>query len=82
MNAKIPATSRIENARDRLEKAVGQIESALSSRTTAADAEEAEQAKSRLAGMESENSMLRSANDEVSRRLDGVIGRLKAVLEE
>ena len=83
MNAKSPTASRLETARDRLEKAIGQIESALDDRKDMESGlEEAEQTRLRLTEATSENTALRSANDEVSRRLDGVIGRLKAVLEE
>jgi Domain of unknown function (DUF4164) len=83
MNAKTPAVSRLENARDRIEKAVDQIETAYDARNSMdSGAAEAEQVRLRLSEVETKNASLRDANDEVSRRLDSVIGRLKAVLKE
>gem|GEM_PF-5878912 len=38
-------------------------------------------AKQALAQSQTENAEVRTATEEVSRRLDGVIGRLRAVLE-
>jgi len=83
-NSSIPAPSRIERARERLERAVAAIETAAATRVSARDdvSEDLLAAKLALTESQSENAQVRSATEEVSRRLDGVIERLKAVLEE
>lgn len=60
------------------------IETAAANRVSARDdvSEDLLAAKLALTESQSENAQVRSATEEVSRRLDGVIERLKAVLEE
>jgi len=82
-NTSIPAPSRIERARGRLERAVAEIETAAVARATIREevSEDLLAAKQALTESRSENAELRTVTEEVSRRLDGVIVRLKAVLE-
>jgi hypothetical protein len=83
-NKSIPAPSRIDRARERLERAVAAVETAAESRLSARDdvSQDLLAAKLALTESQDENAQVRSATGEVSRRLDGVIERLKAVLEE
>lgn len=83
-NSSIPAPSRIQRARERLERAVAEIETAAVTRASPREdvSEDLLAAKQALTESQSENAQVRSATEEVSRRLDGVILRLKAVLEE
>lgn len=63
---------KAERARQRLDKAVAELERAVESRlAVAAD----------LDAMRRENARLRSINDTVSKRLDSTIERLHALLE-
>ena len=83
-NSSIPAPSRIQRARERLERAVAEIETAAASRAPVHEdvSEDLLAAKQALTESRNENAQVRTATEEVSRRLDGVIQRLKAVLEE
>jgi len=83
-NSSIPAPSRIQRARERLERAVAEIETAAATRASTREdvSEDLLAAKRALTESQSENAQVRSATEEVSHRLDGVISRLKAVLEE
>ena len=70
-------SSHLRQSRERLERAVDRLEAALEAGLAArADAEQA------LAEAAAENAGLKRVNQNVSTRLDAVIGRLKAVLEE
>ncbi len=82
-SAKLAAPSRLERARDRLEKAVAKMEAAVDERQGDLDraATPPEGANEALAEAKSENRALREANDNLSRRLDDAIDRLKSVLE-
>ena len=76
----IPTPSRLDKARDRLENAVSKIESALDERADSPNADPG--IEKVLAETRSENQELKEIDTEVSRRLDGLIKRLKVVLEE
>ena len=70
----------VARARGRLEHAVAQVEAALDERLKAAGENENALARE-LEAARQENAALRHANETVSRRLDGAIDRLRAVLE-
>ena len=72
--------SPVARARGRLEHAVAQVEAALDERLKAAGENENALARE-LEAARQENAALRHANETVSRRLDGAIDRLRAVLE-
>lgn|GEM_PF-1667538 len=83
-SAKLAAPSRLERARDRLENAVAEMEAAIEEKVRRREAEPdaVPGGDDRpLAEVESENQALREANDNLSRKLDDAIGRLKSVLE-
>ena len=63
---------KAERARQRLDKAVAELESALEGRLAAA---------ADLDALRRENARLRSINDTVSKRLDSTIERLHRLLE-
>lgn len=78
--AKLATPSRLEKARNRLENAVGKIETALDERAKA-ESDAGATADRALADVQSEKMALQDAGDRLARQLDDVIGRLKAVLE-
>ncbi|MBE0531508.1 MAG: hypothetical protein IH626_11825 [Rhodospirillales bacterium] len=63
---------------------MAEIETAAASRASAREdvSEDLLAAKHALTESRNENAQVRTATEEVSRRLDGVIQRLKTVLEE
>lgn len=72
----IRKSTRIERARQRLDAAVQRLEAAFE------DGGGMRGLQSDLAALKKENESLRQATTAVSDKLDGTIGRLKAVLEK
>ena len=68
--------TQLEKAQDHLNRSVSRLESALTGLQNSAAASNAG-----LDTAEKENASLKRANADVSQRLDGAIGRLKAILE-
>ncbi len=68
--------TQLEQAQDHLDRAVSRLESVLKGRQDSAAASSAE-----LDAAMRENASLKQVNAHVSQRLDGAIGRLKAILE-
>lgn len=85
-NENITKPPPIERAWEKLDEAVGRLETALGARFDDQSGSGAEEADPEMAGeleeMRQSNATLRAANETVSERLNGVIGRLRAVLEE
>ena len=75
----IQKPTRTDRARERLEKAVVRMETALDGRIEAS-AEKNTALAAELVTVQSENIVLREANEAVSQRLDAAIERLKTVL--
>jgi hypothetical protein len=70
----------VAKARERLEKALDELDSTLDSRA-ASVTRDADSRNSELNAVTDENARLRKTNETVSKRLDAAIGRLRAVLE-
>lgn len=77
-NTQLHKPARVERAWDRLEKAVSRLDAALAARDGAGPDPETERA---LEEARDENVRLRETADDLSRRLDGAIARLRTVLE-
>jgi len=75
----IQKPTRTDRARERLEKAVVRVETALDGRIETS-AEKNTALAAELVAVQSENTALREANETVSHRLDAAIERLKTVL--
>lgn len=78
----IRASSRVDVACTRLERAIADVEAALDARAPTAEGADTTGLETELAESKARNDALVQATDAVTQRLDGVIGRLKAVLEE
>ena len=68
--------TQLEQAQDHLNRAVSRLESALKGRQEFSAA-----SKGEMDAAMRENASLKQFNADVSKRLDGAIGRLKAILE-
>ena len=68
--------TQLEQAQDHLDRAVSRLESALKGRQDSSAA-----SKAGLDAALGENVSIKQVNADVSQRLDGAIGRLKAILE-
>ncbi len=85
-NENITNPPPVERAWEKLDEAVGRLETALSARfddqSGAGAGEAAPETAGELEEMRRSNATMRAANETVSRRLNGVIDRLRAVLKE
>lgn len=79
-NAENHPPTPVTRARERLEKALDELDSTLDSRAESVT-READTRNSELTAVTDENVRLRKTNATVSKRLDAAIGRLRAVLE-
>jgi len=78
-NSENQSLTPVERARERLEKALDELDMAVD--RTARMNSEAESRTSAMDVVNDENAHLRKTNETVSKRLNAAIGRLKSVLE-
>ncbi len=76
----MPAMTKLETAKDRLEKSISRLEAAVKSQAELAPGDDGETAQA-LAESRRLCTELKEANRTVTSRLDAAIGRLKTVLE-
>lgn len=81
MNAQLQRPARVTRAWERLDRAVNRLDAALVARTKRGE-DDAAELKHALEEARAENGNLKETAILVSRRLDAVMGRLRAAMEE